>query len=191
MFYYSNPQIIKPYPLSTVNQIGYFFHYLFFSSILFVLRSWSSFQNDSLHSASQTARICGRRRAPPIRKAVKDKDFTSQLTGRTNHSLPLRKHTLKPADACTSNSKAKTQEEACSKGALPNDLSGIRCAYLTNACPGIHLSTKQLRNNLFIFPVKLQSELWDFGELYYLYYKSLAAMLGSCTVGTKANGAGG
>lgn len=42
-----------------------------------------------------------------------------------------------------------------------------------------------MRNNLFIFPVKLQSEPWDFGELCYLYYKSLAAMLGSCTVELK------
>lgn len=77
MFYYSNPQITKPYSLFTVNQIGYFFPLSIFSSILSVLRSWSRFQNDSLHSASQTARICGRRRAPPTRKAAKGKDFTS------------------------------------------------------------------------------------------------------------------
>lgn len=32
MFYYSNPQITKPYSLFTVNQIGYFFHYLFFQA---------------------------------------------------------------------------------------------------------------------------------------------------------------
>lgn len=68
---------------------------------------------------------------------------------------------------------------------------GHNALILTNACPGIHFSTKQLRNNLFIFPVKLQSELWDFGELCYLYNKSLTATLCSCTVGIKANGAGG